>query len=80
MGKDVVILLDSITSTARAYKFVRSRQVVERFPEVWSGRFVAAKKFFRRRQELQEGGSLTIIGTALVRYRFKNGRFNLRRI
>jgi transcription termination factor Rho len=65
-GKDVVILLDSITRLARAYNLS-----VESSGRTLSGGFDPAalwpaKKFFGAARNTQEGGSLTIIGTALV--------------
>jgi transcription termination factor Rho len=66
MGKDVVILLDSITRLARAYNLS-----VAPSGRTLSGGFDPAalwpaKKFFGAARNCQEGGSLTIIGTALV--------------
>jgi transcription termination factor Rho len=66
MGKDVVILLDSITRLARAYNLS-----VEPSGRTLSGGFDPAalhpaKRFFGAARNCQEGGSLTIIGTALV--------------
>lgn len=66
MGKDVIILLDSITRLARAYNLV-----VDPSGRTLSGGFDPAalwpaKKFFGAARNCQEGGSLTIIGTALV--------------
>lgn len=66
LGKDVVILLDSITRLARAYNLS-----VEPSGRTLSGGFDPAalhpaKKFFGAARNCQEGGSLTIIGTALV--------------
>ncbi len=66
LGKDVVILLDSITRLARAYNLS-----VEPSGRTLSGGFDPAalhpaKRFFGAARNCQEGGSLTIIGTALV--------------
>lgn len=66
LGKDVVILLDSITRLARAYNLS-----VESSGRTLSGGFDPAalwpaKRFFGAARNCQEGGSLTIIGTALV--------------
>jgi len=66
LGKDVIILLDSITRLARAYNLS-----VEPSGRTLSGGFDPAalhpaKKFFGAARNCQEGGSLTIIGTALV--------------
>src|SRR5476651_152893 len=65
-GKDVIILLDSITRLARAYNLA-----VAPSGRTLSGGFDPAalwpaKKFFGAARNCQEGGSLTIIGTALV--------------
>ncbi len=65
-GKDVIILLDSITRLARAYNLT-----VDSSGRTLSGGFDPAalwpaKKFFGAARNCQEGGSLTIIGTALV--------------
>ena len=66
LGKDVVILLDSITRLARAYN-----QVIPSSGKTLSGGFDPAalykpKRFFGSARNLKEGGSLTIIATALV--------------
>jgi transcription termination factor Rho len=66
MGVDVIILLDSITRLARAYNLA-----VAPSGRTLSGGFDPAalwpaKKFFGAARNCQEGGSLTIIGTALV--------------
>ncbi|MFQ5489086.1 MAG: transcription termination factor Rho [Phycisphaerae bacterium] len=65
-GKDVVILLDSITRLARAYN-----TEVPHSGKILSGGVDAnalqkPKRFFGAARKLEEGGSLTIIGTALV--------------
>jgi transcription termination factor Rho len=65
-GTDVVILLDSITRLARAYNLS-----VAPSGRTLSGGFDPAalwpaKKFFGAARNTQDGGSLTIIGTALV--------------
>lgn len=66
MGKDVVILLDSITRLARAYNLV-----VNPSGRTLSGGFdpaalYPAKRFLGAARNCEEGGSLTILGTALV--------------
>lgn len=66
MGIDVVILLDSITRLARAYNLS-----VASSGRTLSGGFdpaalYPAKRFFGAARNASEGGSLTIIGTALV--------------
>lgn len=65
-GKDVVILLDSITRLARAYNTVSPSS-----GRVMSGGLEAAamhlpKRFLGAARNIEDGGSLTIIGTALV--------------
>lgn len=65
-GIDVIILLDSITRLARAYNLA-----IAPSGRTLSGGFDPAalwpaKKFFGAARSCQEGGSLTIIGTALV--------------
>jgi transcription termination factor Rho len=66
MGKDVVILLDSITRLARAYNLA-----IPTSGRTLSGGFDPAalyppKKFFGAARKIEGGGSLTIIGTALT--------------
>lgn len=66
MRKDVVILLDSLTRLARAYN-----HVVPPTGRTLSGGLDATalrgpKKFFGSARNIEEGGSLTIIATALV--------------
>ncbi|MCA9302273.1 transcription termination factor Rho [Candidatus Nomurabacteria bacterium] len=65
-GKDVVILMDSLTRLARAYNMV-----VQPSGRTLTGGFdpsalYPAKRFFGAARNLEEGGSLTIIATALV--------------
>ena len=65
-GKDVVILMDSITRLARAYNLV-----VPPSGKTLSGGFDPGalhkpKKFFGAARKLEEGGSITILATALV--------------
>lgn len=65
-GKDVVILLDSITRLARAYNVL-----VPASGKVLSGGVDAnalqrPKRFFGAARNIEEGGSLTILATALV--------------
>lgn len=64
--KDVVILLDSITRLARAYN-----QTVQTSGKVLSGgvdsnALFKPKRFFGAARNVEEGGSLTIISTALI--------------
>lgn len=65
-GKDVVILLDSITRLARAYNTTTpaSGRVLTGGLEATS--LQKPKRFFGAARNIEEGGSLTIIATALV--------------
>jgi transcription termination factor Rho len=65
-GRDVVILLDSITRLARAHN-----TVVPHSGKILSGGVDAnalqrPKRFFGAARNIEEGGSLTILGTALI--------------
>ena len=66
LGKDVVIVFDSITRLARAYNLA-----IPTSGRTLSGGFDPAalypsKRFFGAARKIENGGSLTIIGTALV--------------
>ncbi|MCK5114266.1 MAG: transcription termination factor Rho [Phycisphaerae bacterium] len=65
-GKDVVILLDSITRLARAYNTIAPRSGKILTGGVDASALQAPKRFFSSARCVEEGGSLTIIGTALV--------------
>jgi len=65
-GKDVVILLDSITRLARAYNSVVPPSGKILSGGVDSNALHKPKRFFGAARNIEEGGSLTIIGTALV--------------
>ncbi|MBC7793277.1 MAG: transcription termination factor Rho [Clostridia bacterium] len=65
-GKDVVILLDSITRLARAYNAVVPPSGKILSGGVDSNALHKPKRFFGAARNVEEGGSLTIIGTALV--------------
>ena len=65
-GKDVVILLDSITRLARAYNSVVPPSGKILSGGVDSNALRGPKKFFGAARNIEDGGSLTIIGTALV--------------
>jgi len=65
-GKDVVILLDSITRLARAYNAVVPPSGKILSGGVDSNALHKPKRFFGAARNIEEGGSLTIIGTALV--------------
>lgn len=65
-GKDVVVLMDSITRLARAYNLV-----VPSSGKTLSGGFDPGalhkpKKFFGAARKIEEGGSVTILATALI--------------
>jgi len=64
--KDVVILLDSITRLARAYNAVMPHSGKILSGGVDSNALHKPKRFFGAARNIEEGGSLTIIGTALV--------------
>jgi len=66
MGKNVFVILDSITRLARAYNLC-----IPTSGRTLSGGFdpaalYPAKKFFGAARNIEDGGSLTIIGTALI--------------
>ena len=65
-GKDVVILLDSITRLARAYNAVVPPSGKILSGGVDSNALRGPKKFFGAARNIEEGGSLTIVGSALV--------------
>jgi transcription termination factor Rho len=65
-GKDVVILLDSITRLARAYNTVVPPSGKILSGGVDSNALHKPKKFFGAARNIEDGGSLTIIATALI--------------
>lgn len=65
-GKDVVILLDSITRLARAYNLTIPTTGKTLSGGLDPGALYGPKKFFGAARNIREGGSLTIISTALV--------------
>ncbi len=65
-GKDVVILLDSITRLARAYNSVVPPSGKILSGGVDSNALHKPKRFFGAARNIEGGGSLTIIGTALI--------------
>jgi len=65
-GKDVVILLDSITRLARAYNTVVPPSGKVLSGGVDSNALQRPKRFFGAARNIEQGGSLTIISTALV--------------
>lgn len=64
--KDVVILLDSITRLARAYNSVMPPSGKILSGGVDSNALQRPKRFFGAARNIEEGGSLTIIATALI--------------
>jgi len=64
--KDVIILLDSITRLARAYNAVMPHSGKILSGGVDSNALQKPKRFFGAARNIEEGGSLTIIATALV--------------
>jgi len=64
--KDVVILLDSITRLARAYNTVQPASGKVLTGGVDSNALQRPKRFFGAARNIEEGGSLTIIATALI--------------
>ena len=66
MGRDVVILLDSITRLARAYNLIIPPTGRSLSGGLDPGALYKPKKFFGAARNIENGGSLTIIATALV--------------
>lgn len=65
-GKDVVILLDSITRLARAYNTVTPASGKVLSGGVDANALHKPKRFFGAARNIEQGGSLTIIATALI--------------
>ena len=66
MGRDVVILLDSITRLARAYNLVIPPTGRSLSGGLDPGALYKPKRFFGAARNIENGGSLTIIATALI--------------
>jgi len=66
MGKDVVILLDGITRLSRAYNLAAPASGRILSGGVDSAALYPPKKFFGAARNVEDGGSLTILATALV--------------
>ena len=66
MGKDVVIILDGITRLARAYNLAAPATGRIMSGGIDTGALYPPKKFFGAARNVEEGGSLTILATALV--------------
>lgn len=65
-GKDVVILLDSLTRLARGYNSLGGGKGRTMSGGMDAKALVKPKKFFGAARNVEEGGSLTIIATALI--------------
>jgi transcription termination factor Rho len=66
MGKDVVILLDSITRLARAHNAITPPSGKVLSGGVDANALNKPKKFFGAARNIEDGGSLTILATALI--------------
>ncbi len=66
LGRDVVIVLDGITRLARAYNLAAPASGRIMSGGVDSSALYPPKKFFGAARNIEEGGSLTIIATALI--------------
>ncbi|PJI09134.1 MULTISPECIES: transcription termination factor Rho [Clostridium] len=65
-GQDVVILLDSLTRLARAYNLTITPTGRTLSGGLDPGALIMPKKFFGAARNIEEGGSLTILATALI--------------
>ena len=65
-GRDVCIILDGITRLARAYNLAAPASGRIMSGGIDAGALYPPKKFFGAARNLEEGGSLTILATALV--------------
>ncbi|WP_278599739.1 transcription termination factor Rho [Clostridium tertium] len=65
-GKDVVILLDSLTRLSRAYNLTITPTGRTLSGGLDPGALIMPKKFFGAARNIEEGGSLTILATALI--------------
>jgi transcription termination factor Rho len=66
LGRDVVIVLDGITRLARAYNLAQPATGRVMSGGIDTGALYPPKKFFGAARNIEEGGSLTILATALV--------------
>ncbi|MFM8365432.1 MAG: transcription termination factor Rho [Verrucomicrobiota bacterium] len=66
LGRDVIILLDSITRMARAYNNLQPGKGRTMSGGVDAKALARPRKFFGAARNTEEGGSLTILGTALI--------------
>lgn len=65
-GKDVVILMDSLTRLSRAYNLTITPTGRTLSGGLDPGALIMPKKFFGAARKIEEGGSLTILATALI--------------
>src|SRR4029079_1282682 len=77
-GRDVVILLDSITRLARAYNTVVPPSGKILSGGVDSNALHKPKKFLGAARNIEDGGSLTILGTALIHTGSQRGDVRVR--
>lgn len=66
LGKDVVILVDSLTRMARGYNNLQPNKGRTMSGGVDSRALLKPRKFFGSARNVEEGGSLTILATALI--------------
>ncbi|MEP6660022.1 MAG: transcription termination factor Rho, partial [Acidimicrobiales bacterium] len=66
MGQDVVVILDGITRLSRAYNLAAPATGRIMSGGIDAGALYPPKKFFGAARNIEEGGSLTILATALV--------------
>lgn len=66
LGMDVIILLDSITRLARAYNTLQPSGGKLLSGGIEAGALAKPKRFFGSARNIEDGGSLTILGTALI--------------
>ncbi len=66
LGRDVIILLDSITRMARAYNNLQPKKGRTMSGGVDAKSLASPRRFFGSARNVEEGGSLTILGTALI--------------
>jgi len=66
LGEDVVIILDGITRLSRAYNLAAPATGRIMSGGIDAGALYPPKKFFGAARNIEEGGSLTILATALV--------------
>ena len=77
-GEDVVVILDGITRLARAYNLAAPASGRIMSGGIDAGALYPPKKFFGAARNVEEGGSLTILATALVETEQPHGRGDLR--